>query len=83
MSSFVGVARWRVVAVALLATLLLAAAGGLALPGAVTLVDVLAGGAAQPTYDALLVALASTARDASSPASTARGAWCARRPTAR
>lgn len=69
MSSFVSVARWRVVAVALLATLLLAAAGGLALPGAVTLVDVLADGAAQPTYDALLVALASTALLVAAP-------WC-------
>lgn len=69
MSSFVGVARWRVAAVALLATLLLGAAVGLALPGAATVADVLTGGAAQPAYDALLVALASAALLVAAP-------WC-------
>ncbi|GAB3088871.1 hypothetical protein [Nocardioides zeae] len=70
MSSFAGVARWRVAVVALLASLLLGGVVTLALPGVAPLVDaVLAGGRTDPTYDALLVALASTALLVAAP-------WC-------
>lgn len=62
MSSSVGVTRWRLAAVALLASLLLVGAVTLALPGVVAVADpLLSGGDPRATYDALLVSLASTA----------------------
>ncbi|MDR6176708.1 hypothetical protein QE364_001420 [Nocardioides zeae] len=70
MSSSVGVARWRVAVVALLASLLLLGAVALALPGVVPVADpLLSGGDPHATYDALLVALASTALLVAAP-------WC-------
>lgn len=70
MSSTVGVARWRVTVVALLASLLLVSAVALALPGVAPVVDPLLSGSGTPaTYDALLVALASTALLVAAP-------WC-------